>query len=295
MPEHLIFDYFTPQTETDETIADQSPHRDPLTHHGGCRGPTARPAGLGAGSRPGRTGSLGGSQHAAHGDGRPAVLRCHPTGCVPYQRAVRVQPLPAASARSGRPGAPAGTSGPVPAQGPPRGAPPPPPGYRPGPQTQPYGTRGPGGPGGGYPPGPSGSGSGPLGSRRRLIIIIAGIVVLIGAAVALGIVISGRSKPAGVPSPSVLVPPPSSTSPTPSGRDADADGHPQCECDPERWWHLHPVGPDAAFGGRDSGEHRHRPDGARQQRRATPVPGRHRRQDQPRQSRGPPPVRTPTR
>jgi len=68
------------------------------------------------------------------------------------------------------------------------------PGYEPEPPpTQPYGAgSGPGGPGG-YPPGPGGDGSGGFGGK--LISIIAGALVLVGAAVGVGFMISGRGAP----------------------------------------------------------------------------------------------------
>ena len=63
--------------------------------------------------------------------------------------------------------------------------------YPPGrPLTQPYGGGGgPGGPGG-YPPGPGSEGSG-----NKLVSIIAGAVVLVGVAVGVGFLISGRGEP----------------------------------------------------------------------------------------------------
>jgi WD40-like Beta Propeller Repeat len=93
------------------------------------------------------------------------------------------------------------------------------PGYSPGtPPTQPYGAGGPGGPGG-YPPGPGGEGSGPFGSRGKLILIIAGVVVLVGAAVAAGVLFFRPGEPgASTASPPVAFPPasPAPGSPTPS-------------------------------------------------------------------------------
>ena len=92
------------------------------------------------------------------------------------------------------------------------------PGYSPGtPPTQPYGARGPGGPGG-YPPGPGDEGPG--GSRGRLILIIAGALVLVGIAVGVGFLIAGRGEPGSTTaSPSIFFPTPTaaaSVSPTPN-------------------------------------------------------------------------------
>ena len=87
---------------------------------------------------------------------------------------------------------------PAPGQDPPGQDPPGPgepgsPGYPPGaPPTQAYGAGGLGGPGG-YPPGPGGEGSG--GFRGKLASIIAGTLVLVGVAVGVGFLISGRGEP----------------------------------------------------------------------------------------------------
>ena len=85
------------------------------------------------------------------------------------------------------------------------------------PLTQPHGAGGgPGGPGD-YPPGPAGDGSG--GSGSKLISIIASAVVLVGVAVGVGFLISGRGEPGrATASPSGFFPPvsPPGQSPTPS-------------------------------------------------------------------------------
>jgi hypothetical protein len=117
---------------------------------------------------------------------------------------------------------PQGLGGPSSPGAPPRGYPPGPP------PTQPFGTSGPGGTGG--PPPGSGQGSGPFGSRGRMILIIAGAVVLIGAAVAAGVVISRSGQPGGsTASPSVTStrtssPTPESATPsaTPSGTPSES-------------------------------------------------------------------------
>jgi hypothetical protein len=83
--------------------------------------------------------------------------------------------------------------------------------------TQPYGAGGgPGGPGD-YPPGPPGEGSG--GSGSKLISIIASAVVLVGVAIGVGFLISGRGEPGrATASQSGFSPPvsPTGQSPTPS-------------------------------------------------------------------------------
>ena len=89
------------------------------------------------------------------------------------------------------------------------------PSYPPGPPlTQPYGAGGgPGGPSD-YPPGPAGEGSG--GSGSKLISIIASAVVLVGVAVGVGFLISGRGEPgSATASPSGFFPPVSPPGPAP--------------------------------------------------------------------------------
>ena len=83
-----------------------------------------------------------------------------------------------------------------------------------------------GGPGG-YPPGPGGEGSGPFGSRGKLILIIAGAVVLVGAAVVAGVLISRSGQPSSTASPSVFFP-------TPSEPACVGDAQCKSVCDPER-------------------------------------------------------------
>ncbi len=61
-----------------------------------------------------------------------------------------------------------------------------------GPPTQPYGSGGPGGSGGGLPPDSGDSEPGPFGSGR-VILIVVGMVVLIGAVIASAIFLWGRS------------------------------------------------------------------------------------------------------
>jgi WD40-like Beta Propeller Repeat len=114
--------------------------------------------------------------------------------------------------------------GPSPGQDPPGQDPPGPgepgsPGYPPGaPPTQAYGAGGLGGPGG-YPPGPGGEGSG--GFRGKLASIIAGTLVLVGVAVGVGFLISGRGEPRSTTaSPSI------SPSVSPAGQSPTASASP---------------------------------------------------------------------
>ena len=104
-----------------------------------------------------------------------------------------------------------------PGQRPPGGSRPRPAGGQPTRPTQPYGAGGAGG-SGGYPPGSGSSGSGPFGSRRRLILIIAGIVVLVAAAVGVGVwLLRSGSSPVAAPNPPVVLPSaPSSASAPPT-------------------------------------------------------------------------------
>ncbi len=213
MPDHLIFDYFTPadDTETEQTMPDQRAGGYPPVPVGaGGPPPTLPPWAQASGSVPTGPASAGSGRAAT---GRPGVrLRGSRESSCPG-------PTPAATAGAARsvPTRPVPAGQYPPGQYPPGQRPPgqqgqpgggrraAPPGYPPGPQTQPYGTRGPGGPGG-YPPGPGGNGSGPFGSRRRLILIIVGIVVLVAAAVGVGVLITRPSGEVANPSPSIVVP-----------------------------------------------------------------------------------------
>jgi WD40-like Beta Propeller Repeat len=193
MPDHLIFDYFTSaESEAAETTPGQAAYTaapsPPLPPWAQASAPVSAPGSGAAGSSP--TPPLAYGAQMASGS--------YPQG-----------PRPPGSPPP-RPG-----SAPSPGQYPPGQYPPGPrgpgsPGFPPGPPTQQqYGARGPGGPGG-YPPGPGGEGSGPFGSRGKLILIIAGAVVLVGAAVVAGVLISRSGQPSGTASPSVFFPIPSS-------------------------------------------------------------------------------------
>jgi Hsp70 protein/WD40-like Beta Propeller Repeat len=213
MPDHLIFDYFTStDSEADETIPGQPAYATPARPLPlWAQAPATIPA---AGSP--AVGSIPAPETRTYG------AQMASSSYPPGQRPPGSPPV--------RPG-----SAPSPGQYPPGQYPPGPrgpgspgpwsPGYSPGsPPTQPYGARGPGGPGG-YPPGPGGEGSGPFGSRGKLILIIAGVVVLVGAAVAAGILFFRSGEPgASTASPSVVFPPasPIPASPTPSASPSTA-------------------------------------------------------------------------
>jgi Tol biopolymer transport system component len=223
MPDHLIFDYFTQaDADVDETIPGQTAYAaeaypsasEGAAPPGTASSPPLPPWAQASAAVPTVSAAGSSPQHQTAAQyGGPAASSSYPSGQRP-------------------PGSPPGGPGsfPSPGQYPPGQYPPgqspgpggpwspaPPPGYTPGsPPTQPYGVRGPGGPGG-YPPGPGGEEPG--GSRARLILIIAGVVILIGAAVVAGVYFLRSGQPSGNASPSVYFPTPVSpttASPTPS-------------------------------------------------------------------------------
>jgi hypothetical protein len=193
MPDHLIFDYFTSvDTDTENTMPDHAAY---LTQ-------PAQPA------------VAGNPAPTSPGWGAPTSMEAsnaYPPGQPPARPPQRPGPYPSGQNPQGqrpqgqRPPHPGGPGG-YPTGGPP---------------TQPYGA-GPGGPGG-YPPGPGGpggSGSGPFGSRRRLILVIVGVVVLVGAAVGVGFAVSRSGESTASPSPGIVLPPQTSSpaaSPSPTG------------------------------------------------------------------------------
>ena len=59
---------------------------------------------------------------------------------------------------------------------------------------------------GDHPPWPNGTEPGPDGSRLRLFLIVVGVVVLVGAAVVVGVLISRRGQPSSTTSPERLFP-----------------------------------------------------------------------------------------
>jgi WD40-like Beta Propeller Repeat len=207
MPDHLIFDYFT---STDSEADDTIPGRPAYAAAARPLDPRAQATATipAAGSR--AAVSIPAPETPQYG------AQMASSSYPPGQRPPGSPPQ--------RPG-----SAPSPGQYPPGQYPPGPrgpgspgpwsPGYSPGtPPTQPYGAGGPGGPGG-YPPGPGGEGSGPFGSRGKLILIIAGVAVLVGAAVAAGVLFFRPGEPGtSTASPSVVFPPasPIPGSPTPS-------------------------------------------------------------------------------
>jgi molecular chaperone DnaK len=207
MPDHLIFDYFTSaEFEAAETTPGQAAYAaapsPPLPPWAQASAPVSAPGSGAAGSSP--PPPAYGAQMAS--GSYPQGPR--PPGSPP--------PRPGSAPSPGQ--YPPGQYPPgqyPPGQYPPGQYPPGPrgpgsPGLPPGPPTQQqYGARGPGGPGG-YPPGPGGEGSGPFGSRGKLILIIAGAVVLVGAAVVAGVLISRSGQPSSTASPSVFFPTPSS-------------------------------------------------------------------------------------
>ena len=197
MPDHLIFDYFT-SAESEAAATTPGPAAyaaapsPPLPPWAQASAPVSAPGSGAAGSSP--TPPAYGAQMAS--------------GSYPQGPRPPGSPPP-------RPGSAPSPGQYPPGQYPPGQYPPGPrgpgsPGFPPGPPTQQqYGARGPGGPGG-YPPGPGGEGSGPFGSRGKLILIIAGAVVLVGAAVVAGVLISRSGQPSSTASPSVFFPTPSS-------------------------------------------------------------------------------------
>ncbi len=210
MPEHLIFDYFTPAPESELSQPDQAAYAGragapPMPVGAGAPPPTWAQAAASIGSPPSAAyqPSMASSPHPPgyrppNGPGSPPQRPGpYPPGQYPPQQYPQQQyPQQGQRPPGQRP------------QGRPSG---PPPGYGP-PPTQPYGGRGgPGGPGG-YPPGPGGMGSGGSGSRR-LILIIAGVVVLVAAAIGVGYLVTRPDNPVATPSPTTVV---GSTSPTPT-------------------------------------------------------------------------------
>ena len=212
MPDHLIFDYFTStDSEADETIAGRPAYSAPSA---------PLPAWAQASAAVPSPGSSAVGSSAAPETlhyGAQMASSSYPPGQPPGSPPQRPgsAPSPGQYPPGQYPPGPRGPGSPGPWS----------PGYSPGsPSTQPYGVRGPGGPGG-YPPGPGGEGSGPFGSRGKLILIIAGVVVLLGAAVAAGVLISRSGEPgSSAASPSGFFPPASATpgSPTPSASPSPA-------------------------------------------------------------------------
>jgi Hsp70 protein/WD40-like Beta Propeller Repeat len=212
MPDHLIFDYFTStDAEADETIPGQPAYAAPAPPLPSWAQESA----------------------TIPSAGSPAVGSTPPAETPQYGAQMASSTYPQGQRPPGSP-PPRPGSAPSPGQYPPGqypgprgpGSPGPwSPGYSPGtPPTQPYGAQGPGSPGG-YPPGPGGEGSGPFGSRGKLILIIAGVVLLVGAAVVAGVLIFRSGEPGtSTASPSVVFPPasPIPGSPTPSASQSTA-------------------------------------------------------------------------
>jgi actin-like ATPase involved in cell morphogenesis len=205
MANHLIFDYFSStDPDPDETFPDAAAEpAPPAPPVAASWPPPAVPQASAAASPP------------SAGTSSPPTSTALPPVQPPWGNSPRrLERSPLAQSSPPQP---------PPGQRPPGQRPPgrrmAPPGPR-GPQTQPYGTRGPGGPGRNYPPGPGGPGSGPFGSRGRMIMIIVGIVALAGAAFGIGMLVSNSKDQTATPAPAGSATgssPTSAGTPTPGG------------------------------------------------------------------------------